>query len=56
MNVYDEMLLDLVVSSKCASKFHNNTGNRKNLSANIAIWKGDPQHSLQIFGLSFTFG
>jgi hypothetical protein len=39
------MLLDLAVSSKSASKVHNNTGHRKNLSAKTAIWKRDPQQS-----------
>jgi len=39
MHVYDNMMLDLLVSSKSASDCHNNTRNRKkkNLSARTAM-------------------
>jgi len=55
MNVYDNMMLDLLVSSKSASNCHNNTGNKKkNLSVQTAIWKEDPQPSKRVLSLELA--
>jgi len=65
MNVYDNMMLDLLFSSKSASNCQNNAGNKKKKIFLQKLLYEKETHSpikvfyllsLQTFGLIFTFG